>query len=153
MYKKTIKYIDKEIQSTDDLKDCLKKICFFLNHNINGYDWVGYYFHNKNNKELDLFAFSGLPTDHTKISFGKGICGQSALSNNAIIVDDVSKESNYISCNKNVKSEIVVPIFNNGINVGQIDIDSNNLNQFKNDDLKFLEKINQMISEKFFKIK
>ena len=150
MYQKVIKHIAKEIKSSDDLKDCLNKICFFLNHEINGYDWVGFYFHDNKIEELELVAFSGIPTEHTKISFGKGICGQSALSNNAIIVKDVSKESNYISCNINVKSEIVVPIFRNGVNVGQIDIDSNNLNQFTNNDLKFLEKINQMISNKFF---
>ena len=153
MFKNTTKYIRKEILKSDDLENCLNKICFLLNQNIEGYDWVGYYFHNKKNKELDLIAFSGKPTEHTKISFGKGICGQSALSNNAIIVKDVLKESNYISCNINVKSEIVVPLFNNGVNVGQIDIDSNTISQFTNNDLKFLEKINQMISNKFFKIK
>ena len=153
MFKNTTKHITKEIQKSDELKKCLNKICFLLNKNIEGYDWVGYYFHNKNKKELDLVAFSGIPTKHTKIPFGKGVCGQSALSNYPILVSDVSKESNYISCNINVKSEIVIPLFDNGVNVGQIDIDSNNLNQFTNIDLKFLVKINQMITNKFFKIK
>ena len=64
--------------------------------------------------------------------------------------EDVSKESNYISCNINVKSEIVVPLFNNEINIGQIDVDSNTLNRFSKNDLKFLKKINEMISTKFF---
>ena len=150
MFSKELSFINKEINSSDDLKNCLNKICIFLNKKLEGYDWVGYYFHNKNNKELDLIAFSGVPTQHTKISFGKGICGQTALSNNAIIVEDVSKESNYISCNINVKSEIVVPLFNNEINVGQIDVDSNTLNRFSKNDLKFLKKINEMISTKFF---
>ena len=153
MFKGKIKHISKEIHKSNDLKNCLNKICFLLNRDISGYDWVGYYFHNKEKKELELVAFSGIPTEHDKIPFGKGICGQSALSNNPILVGDVTKESNYISCNINVKSEIVVPLFNNQINVGQIDIDSNNLNQFTNTDLKFLEKINEMISNKFFKIK
>ena len=101
-------------------------------------------------KKLNLIAFSGVPTNHTKIPFGKGICGQSALSNNSVIVDDVSKESNYISCNINVKSEIVVPLFKKENNIGQIDIDSNNLKQFSSKDLEFLKKINKMISVKFF---
>ena len=120
MFSKELCFINKEINNSDDLNNCLNKICNFLNKELEGYDWVGYYFHNKNNKELDLIAFSGVPTPHTKISFGKGICGQTALSNNAIIVEDVSKESNYISCNINVKSEIVVPLFNNEINVGPV---------------------------------
>ena len=152
MYKIAIDIIGNEIKSSDDLIKCLNNICKFLNKKIKGYDWVGFYFHNEKNKELELIAFSGLPTQHTKIPFGKGICGTSAISNNPIIVDNVSKESNYIACNINVKSEIVVPLFVNNKNIGQIDIDSNSLNQFKKIDLTFLMKINQMISEKFFKI-
>ena len=152
MYKIAIDIIGNEIKSSDDLIKCLNNICKFLNKKIKGYDWVGFYFHNEKNKELELVAFSGLPTEHTKIPFGKGICGTSAISNNPIIVDNVSKESNYIACNINVKSEIVVPLFVNNKNIGQIDIDSNSLNQFKKIDLNFLMKINQMISEKFFKI-
>lgn len=150
MFKEDIKYIERQINKIDNLDECLRKICFYLNKNIEGYDWVGFYFHNLKKKELNLIAFSGIPTNHTKIPFGKGICGQSALSNNSVIVDDVSKESNYISCNLNVKSEIVVPLFKKENNIGQIDIDSNNLKQFSSKDLEFLKKINHMISEKFF---
>ena len=53
--------------------------------------------------------------------------------------------------NIDVKSEIVVPLFDNEKNIGQIDVDSNNLNQFTKIDLNFLKKINEMISEKFLK--
>ena len=88
----------------------------------------------------------------SKIPFGKGICGRTAKSNEAYISADVSKESNYISCNIGVKSEIVVPIFNNKkVNIGQVDIDSNNINHFSKSDLIFLETINNFISKKFFK--
>ena len=153
MFKIATEIIENEINKTDDLKNCLNRICKFLNEKIEGYDWVGFYFHNEKNKELELVAFSGIPTLHTKIPFGKGICGKSALTNNPIVVDDVSKEYNYIECNIDVKSEIVVPLFDNEKNIGQIDVDSNNLNQFTKIDLNFLKKINEMISEKFFKIK
>ena len=153
MYKTVINIIENEIEKSDDLKNCLSYICKFLNEKIEGYDWVGYYFHNEKNKELELIAFSGIATEHTKIPFGKGICGTSALTNNPIVIDDVSKESNYIACNINVKSEIVVPLFDNKKNIGQIDIDSNTLNQFTKIDLNFLIKINALIAEKFFKIK
>ena len=153
MYKIAIDIIENEIQKSNDLKNCLNSICKYLNKQIVGYDWVGFYFHNEKNRELELVAFSGIATEHKKIPFGKGICGTSALTNNPILVDDVSKESNYISCNINVKSEIVVPLFDNKKNIGQIDIDSNTLNQFTKIDLNFLIKINALIAEKFFKIK
>lgn len=139
MFKEQIKYIERQIKKIDNLDECLRKICFYLNKNIEGYDWVGFYFHDHKKKELNLIAFSGVPTNHTKIPFGKGICGQSALSNNSVVVDDVSKESNYISCNINVKSEIVVPLFKKENNIGQIDIDSNTADPFTREDERFLE--------------
>jgi L-methionine (R)-S-oxide reductase len=147
MYKSHLINIKKIINDLD-LNSSLEFICNYLKKNIDGYDWVGFYFHDKLNEELELKAFSGLPTEHTKIAFGKGICGQTAKSNKHMIVPDVSKEANYISCNINVKSEIVVPLFVNNINIGQIDIDSNYPNRFLKVDLEFLTNINELISEK-----
>ena len=106
MYQKEFNFIEKSLNNLS-LKDSLQLVCKFLQKNVVGYDWVGFYFHDKN-KHLILKSYSGLKTEHTKIPFGKGICGQTAESNKPIIVDDVSSESNYISCNINVKSEIVI---------------------------------------------
>lgn len=146
MYEKEYSIIEKKIGNLN-LDDSLNFICEFLQKNIKGYDWVGYYFHNNKN-QLILKKYFGLKTDHTVIPFGKGICGQTAESNTHIIVDNVNNEENYISCNINVKSEIVVPLFSNNINIGQIDIDSNTLSRFKLADLKFLKKINILIEKK-----
>jgi len=146
MYEKEYSIIKKKIENLD-LKDSLSFVCEFLQKNVKGYDWVGYYFHNDKN-QLVLKTYFGLKTDHTIIPFGKGICGQTAESNMHIIVDDVNNEENYISCNINVKSEIVVPLFSNNKNIGQIDIDSNTLSRFTLDDLKFLKKINVLIAKK-----
>ena len=146
MYENEYSLIEKKIKNLN-LKDSLNFICEFLQKNIKGYDWVGYYFHNDKN-QLVLKTYFGLKTDHTIIPFGKGICGQTAESNMHIIVDDVNDEENYISCNINVKSEIVVPLFSNNKNIGQIDIDSNTLRRFTLDDLKFLKKINILIAKK-----
>ena len=146
MYEKEYSIIKKKIENLD-LKDSLSFVCEFLQKNVKGYDWVGYYFHNDKN-QLVLKKYFGLKTDHTIIPFGKGICGQTAESNMHIIVDDVNNEENYISCNINVKSEIVVPLFSNNKNIGQIDIDSNTLSRFTLDDLKFLKKINILIAKK-----
>ena len=67
------------------------------------------------NKRLVLKCFSGKPTSHKIIPYGKGVCGQVANKKKTIIVDDVESEENYISCNIDVKSEIVVPLFLNNI--------------------------------------
>jgi L-methionine (R)-S-oxide reductase len=91
----------------------------------------------------------GEPTDHTVIPFGKGICGQVAVSNQNFVVPDVSAQTNYIACSFTVKSEIVVPLFVNGINIGQIDIDSHVLNPFTQEDEQFLEFVNNEVAKLF----
>ena len=55
------------------------------------------------------------------------------------VVTDVSTQDNYLACSITVKAEIVVPIFVTGENIGQIDIDSNTLDPFTEEDERFLE--------------
>ncbi|MGC6437598.1 MAG: GAF domain-containing protein [Flavobacteriaceae bacterium] len=120
-------------------EDTLFSICTLLKSEVSHYDWVGFYFKNGDKKELKLGPFAGAPTDHTIIPFGKGICGQVAVSDQNFVVPDVKAQDNYIACSITVKSEIVIPIFVEGKNVGQIDIDSNNLDPFTKQDEDFLE--------------
>ena len=126
--------IDSIFENTTQVDIVLQKICNHLKQEIEYYDWVGFYFKNGDKQELKLAQFAGEPTEHTIIPFGKGICGQVAVSNQNFVVQDVSAQDNYISCGWKVKSEIVIPIFVNNINVGQIDIDSHSVNPFKKDD-------------------
>lgn len=114
-------------------------ICQLLEKEVQHYNWVGFYFKNGDKNELKLGPYVGAPTDHTIIPFGKGICGQVAVSNKNFVVPDVSAQDNYIACSITVKSEIVIPIFVNGENIGQIDIDSNTLDPFTEKDERFLE--------------
>lgn len=127
----------------------LQAICQFLNENVAHYNWVGFYFANHENRTLHLGPYVGAPTDHTEIPFGKGICGQVAESNANFVVPDVAAQDNYIACSFTVKSEIVVPLFVNGINIGQIDIDSHVLDPFTEEDERFLEFVNSEVAELF----
>ena len=127
----------------------LKQICELLEQNISYYNWVGFYFRNGNKEELLLGPYVGAPTDHTVIPYGKGICGQVAVSNENFVVPDVAAQDNYIACSFTVKSEIVVPLFVNGENIGQIDIDSNFLDPFTAADERFLEFVNSEIAKLF----
>jgi len=126
----------------------LTEVCELLQSNIEYYDWVGFYFANQAEKTLHLKAFAGEATDHTVIPFGKGICGQVAVSNSNFVVPDVKAQDNYIACSINVKSEIVIPLFKNGKNIGQIDIDSHVADPFSEEDERFLEWVNQVVAEK-----
>lgn len=137
------------IVSTENksVNDRLLDICELLQMNIPHYNWVGFYFRNGKKEELILGPYVGAPTDHTIIPFGKGICGQVAVSNKNFVVPDVSAQDNYIACSITVKAEIVIPIFANGENIGQIDIDSNTHDPFTEADERFLEFVCAKIAE------
>lgn len=124
-------------------------VCWLLKDSVAYYNWVGFYFRNGKKEELILGPFVGAPTAHTTIPFGKGICGQVAVSNKNLVVHDITAQDNYIACSLNVKSEIVIPLFVNGENIGQIDIDSHVLNPFTQADERFLEFVNQEIAKLF----
>lgn len=125
----------------------LTAICELLQSRISYYDWVGFYFANYKERTLHLEAFAGEPTDHMVIPFGKGICGQVAVSNANFVVPDVKAQDNYIACSLHVKAEIVVPLFKDGKNIGQIDIDSHTPDPFTAEDEKFLEWVNERVAD------
>ncbi len=146
MYSKLLKRIELFLSENPSLQVGLDWICNEIQQNIPNYDWVGFYFHHPKKKELHLKAFAGKPTDHNVIPFGKGICGQVAVSNQNFVVDDVSQQDNYISCSIDVKSEIVIPLFVKAKNMGQIDVDSYTPCAFDQKDVGFLEAVNNLVS-------
>ena len=127
------------VSNSSSLDTTLKDVCELLKSSITYYDWVGFYFKNGEKEELKIGPYAGATTDHEIIPFGKGICGQVAVSNENFVVPDVNSQDNYIACSLNVKSEIVIPLFVNNINIGQIDIDSNTIDPFTQKDERFLE--------------
>jgi len=110
-------------------------------------NWVGFYFRNGDKEELKLLTYVGLETDHEIIPFGKGICGQVAVSNKNFVVPDVHAQDNYLACSVDVKSEIVIPLFKDGQNIGQIDIDSDSIDPFTEKDERFLEFVTQEVAK------
>ncbi|WP_224491593.1 GAF domain-containing protein [Robertkochia flava] len=144
LLKPQIDQIIADTERTPDQK--MEAICELLQTSVAHYDWVGFYFKNGDKNELKLRAFAGEPTDHTIIPFGKGICGQVAVSNENFVVPDVAAQDNYIACSINVKAEVVIPLFVNGENIGQIDIDSHTPDPFTEADERFLEYINKKVA-------
>ncbi|MBR9914875.1 MAG: GAF domain-containing protein [Algicola sp.] len=134
-------------QTEHTVNERLLAICELLENEVSYYNWVGFYFKNGDKNELKLGPYVGEPTDHEIIPFGKGICGQVAVSNKNFVVPDVSAQDNYIACSITVKAEIVIPIFVNGENIGQIDIDSNTPDPFTEADERFLEFVCEKVSK------
>ena len=127
----------------------LKQCCSYLKENFDHFDWVGFYFSDFSAKTLNLKVYSGIPTSHTSIPFGKGICGQVALSNKTFMVPNIKEQDNYIACSLDVNSELVIPLFFEGRNIGQIDIDSNKINPFSKEDEILLEACCNLITNTY----
>ncbi|MBF0596751.1 GAF domain-containing protein [Faecalibacter rhinopitheci] len=141
------KRIDVIFGSSISVEEKLSKVCQLLSDEIEYYNWVGFYFKNGDKNELKLGPYVGAETDHTIIPYGKGICGQVAESNETFVVPDVYAQDNYLACSIDTKAEIVMPIFKNGENIGQIDIDSHTIDPFTDADTKLLEYICNKVSE------
>ena len=107
------------------------------------FDWVGVYLLDDDGAELWLHNYFGAPTDHAKIPVGEGVCGTAVAHGANQNVPDVAGSS-YLSCNPDVKSELVVLIRAGSEIYGQFDIDSHRPAAFENQD----EVAVQMVADK-----
>ena len=136
------------IESEVDAVFLLQQVCDYLLENIENCDWAGYYFVDPScDEDLFLGSYAGEPTEHTRIGFGEGICGQAAASGKTFIIADVKIASNYLSCSPDVRSEIVIPVFHNQALIGEIDLDSHVQGGFSEDDRTLLEWLAGLTSE------
>jgi len=130
------------IRSGRPAAEVLQSLCTLLAGKVDRYDWVGFYLVDPGaERSLVLGPFSGEPTQHTRIGFGNGVCGQAADTGRTFIVADVSAEPNYLSCSPQVRSEAVIPVWHAGVLVGELDVDSHKPDAFCNRDRTFLERI------------
>lgn len=100
--------------------------------------WVGFYI--VKDDVLVLGPFQG-PVACTRIRYGKGVCGTAWQEARTLVVPDVDQFPGHIVCSSASKSEIVIPIRQNGKVTGVLDIDSDTLNTFDETDKMYLEKL------------
>lgn len=103
-----------------------------------GFFWVGFYW--VRNEELVLGPFQG-SVACTRIAFGKGVCGTAWKTKSTQLVPDVEAFPGHIACSALSKSEIVVPILHGETVLGVLDVDSDQLNDFDETDVEFLEQL------------
>ena len=110
-----------------------------------GFFWVGFYIKKEN--ELVLGPFQG-PIACTRIGFNRGVCGHCYTTKQTIIVADVEAFPGHIACSSASKSEIVLPAFDkNGDVFLVLDVDSDVLDDFSEQDAIGLEKIMRIIEK------
>ena len=103
-----------------------------------GWLWVGFYL--VKDGELVIGPFQG-PVACTRISKGRGVCGTSWQERRTLIVPDVEAFPGHIACSSLSRSEIVVPVFHQDEVVGVLDADSVELNDFDEEDRRWLEEL------------
>ena len=104
--------------------------------------WIGFYLVKGN--DLVLGPFQG-PVACTRIKKGRGVCGSSWEQAKTLIVPDVEKFPGHIACSSLAKSEIVLPLIENKIVIGVLDIDSQQPAAFNEIDQHYLEEIVSLI--------
>jgi L-methionine (R)-S-oxide reductase len=140
-------------QAAPTAKDLMQGVCKLLHERMLKYNWVGFYMLEPGAKPpvLVLGAFMGAMTPHTRIPLNQGICGAAASSGKTIVVDDVSKDSRYLACSLETKSEIVVPVFVAGQVAGELDIDSHFAAAFAAEDQLLVQYCAEVVGKKLEK--
>jgi len=145
--RKEVDHLKERALTADEL---MKGIALLLNEHMLKYNWVGFYMlePGANPPMLVLGHYQGAMTPHTRIPLNQGICGAAASSGKTVIVDDVMKDSRYLACSLETKSEIVVPVFAHGKVAGELDIDSHFLSAFSVEDRVLIEYCAQLVGKR-----
>ena len=133
-----IAFSDKESEN-----EILKATVELIHAYSSGFNWTGIYM--MRDDVLEIGPYVGAETSHSKIELNSGICGAAATEKKSIVVDDVTADSRFLACSPATRSEIVVPLMDGDLCLGEIDIDSNQNSFFSNDDRLMLEEIAAMI--------
>ncbi|QMS84372.1 GAF domain-containing protein [Candidatus Xianfuyuplasma coldseepsis] len=137
-YQLLLQHLDHFLVKDDALITSLSNLSAYLNYFLDDINWVGFYLYD--GEKLFLGPFQGLPAC-TTIAFGSGVCGTAAKTRKTIVVEDVDQFEGHIACDANSKSEIVVPIINNTLLFGVLDIDSPVPSRFDQTDHYYLEEV------------
>jgi GAF domain-containing protein len=111
--------------------------------------YTGVYLYALEGDALVLHAHAGRDTEHVRIPVGQGLCGLSARTKEAVVVDDVASDPRYLACNAETRSEIVVPILRGDAYLAQIDVDSDYPAAFGPEDRAFLADVAAVLAPLF----
>ena len=119
-----------------DLVANAANVSALLYHSLPDINWLGFYFYKDG--ELVVGPFQGKPAC-VRIAMGKGVCGTAAARRETIVVPDVNAFPGHIACDAASRSEIVVPLIQDGQLIGVLDVDSPSLARFDDEDQAGLE--------------
>lgn len=137
LYKQIAALVEGESDSIANMANVAAMI-----HSTFGFWWTGFY--RVIGNELVLGPFQG-PLACSRIKYGKGVCGTAWESQTTQVVADVEQFPGHIACSSLSKSEIVVPVWHDGVISAVLDIDSEHLATFDQIDKEWLERIVELL--------
>jgi GAF domain-containing protein len=132
-------------EKSPDLVAGMATICAVLHAKLKHHFWTGFYFV-AGDEALHVGPYQGAVA--CQVLCGRGVCLQAVKSRAAVVVPDVEAFPGHIACDSRSKSEIVVPLMSGGRVFAVLDVDSDKLAQFDEDDVAPLSKIVALL-EKF----
>lgn len=144
LYESLVPQIEALVQGEDDFVANLANIAAALKQTFDFF-WVGFYL--RKNNQLVLGPFQG-PIACTRIDFNKGVCGHAYTTQQTVLVPDVDAFPGHIACSSASRSEIVLPAFDVNQEVFLVlDVDSDQLDDFHEEDRQGLEQIMRIIEK------
>lgn len=125
---------------TATAKAVMTKITERLHEKMARYNWVGFYLVDAADPNLLVVGpYVGSFAPNERIPLDTGLCGLAARTGQTVIVDDVTKDPQYLQGSSMVLSEIVVPIAVGGKLVGELDVESYFPSTFSKAEKEFVE--------------
>ena len=141
-YELLTRQIEAVVAGEPDLIARMANVASMIHHTF-GFWWTGFY--RVEGNELILGPFQG-PLACTRIAFGRGVCGTAWRDEQTIVVPDVELFEGHIACSSASRSEIVVPLRQEGAIIGVLDIDSCDVGTFDSIDQEWLERIVALVT-------
>ncbi len=136
------------VNTTLDLDTLLKSVAELVRRVID-YEFFAILLLNEKTQELRSRFQIGHPAEiaeRLRVKVGQGITGQAALRRQAVLVNDVSADANYIACIPEVKAELAIPLIIKNRCIGVLDISARQNNYFTDEHARLLTVIASRIA-------
>ena len=125
----------------------LANVAALIYNSAENVSWAGFYLLEEN--KLVLGPFQGKPAC-IEIPLGRGVCGTAAAEDRTVTVEDVHSFPGHIACDPASRSELVIPLHNDGRVFGVLDLDSERRARFTAADAEIFESLVKALEEELF---
>jgi putative methionine-R-sulfoxide reductase with GAF domain len=128
------------VLDTLDMREVRARRAAEIVRSARGYRWVGIY--DVGDDRIELIGHTGVQSPvHVEFSVAQGLSGEAVRTRATVTSNDVANDPRYLSAFESTASEMIVPILGaeSGIAIGTLDVESDRLGAFSDDDRDFVE--------------